>query len=90
MWKLRYSSTILYLNTLPPRKWPLVLILEENGWASEPVWPLWSREISLAPAGNRNPTVRSVDIPIQLSQFILRYFLIFLCLSAYISDNTSN
>jgi hypothetical protein len=33
---------------------------EKTGWASDPVWPLWSREESFAPAANRTPAVQSV------------------------------
>jgi hypothetical protein len=40
---------------LSPRKETLVSIEQEAGWAPEPVWALWWREKSPAPAGTRTP-----------------------------------
>jgi hypothetical protein len=38
----------------------------EVGWAAEPVWTLWSREISHAPAENRTPAVYTdVAVPVR-------------------------
>jgi hypothetical protein len=39
---------------LLPRKELLVVIGEEAGWASQPVWTLWRSEKRVAPAGNRS------------------------------------
>jgi hypothetical protein len=46
--------------TLPPSKNFPVLIELEAEWIPEPVWTLWSREKSLAPAGTRTPAVQPV------------------------------
>jgi hypothetical protein len=45
---------------LPPGKKPLVPTRWEAGWAIEPVWMLWSREKSPAPAGNRTPAIQPI------------------------------
>jgi hypothetical protein len=39
---------------------PPVPIVQEAGWASEPVWTERIKEKSLAPAGDRTPVVQSV------------------------------
>jgi hypothetical protein len=44
---------------LPPGKGPLVRIVQEAGWAPEPVWTQRTEEISFAPAGDRAPIARS-------------------------------
>jgi hypothetical protein len=46
--------------TLQPGKEPPVSIEQNAWWAPEPVWTLWSKEKSLAPAGNRIPAVHTV------------------------------
>jgi hypothetical protein len=43
---------------LPPGKGPPVLIVQEAGWAPEPVWTQRLDEKSFAPAGDRTPIVR--------------------------------
>jgi hypothetical protein len=43
---------------LCPRKGPPVHIVQEAGWAPEPVWTLKLQEISIAPAGDRTPIAR--------------------------------
>jgi hypothetical protein len=45
-------------GSFTPRKEPQVLIGKEAGWAPEPVWTTWSREKSIAPAGNRTLAVQ--------------------------------
>jgi hypothetical protein len=45
---------------LPPGKGPPVPIVQEAGWASEPVWTQTLEEKSFAPAGNRTPFVQPV------------------------------
>jgi hypothetical protein len=42
---------------LPGKKQP-VPTGYEAGWSPEPAWKLWRREKSLAPVGNRTPTVQ--------------------------------
>jgi hypothetical protein len=45
---------------LPPGKGPPVPVVQEAGWASEPVWTQRIEEKSLAPAGDRSPVVQPV------------------------------
>jgi hypothetical protein len=45
---------------LPPGKGPAVPIVQEAGWAPEPVWTQSLEEKSSAPAGDRTPIARSV------------------------------
>jgi hypothetical protein len=42
---------------LPPGKGPPVPIVQEAGWASEPVWTQRLEEKSFAPDGDRTPIV---------------------------------
>jgi hypothetical protein len=42
----------------PLRENPPVPTVYKSGWAPETVWALWSREKSLAPARNENPTLQ--------------------------------
>jgi hypothetical protein len=44
---------------LPPGKGPPVPIVQEAGWAPEPVWTQRPEEKSFAPAGDRTPIARS-------------------------------
>jgi hypothetical protein len=44
---------------LPPGKEPPVPIVQEAGWAPEPVWTQRLKEKSFAPAGDRTSIVRS-------------------------------
>jgi hypothetical protein len=46
---------------------PPVYIGEEVGRAPEPVWTLWRREKSLAPAGIRTSAIQPVTIPVELT-----------------------
>jgi hypothetical protein len=48
---------------LPSGMGPPVPIILEAGWASEPVWTLWSREKALVYAGNQTPAIQPVAIP---------------------------
>jgi hypothetical protein len=45
---------------LPPGKGPPVPIVQEAGWAPEPVWTQRLEEKILCPAGNRTPVVQPV------------------------------
>jgi hypothetical protein len=45
---------------LPPDKEPPVPIVQEAGWAPEPVWTQRLEEKSSAPVGDRTPAVQSV------------------------------
>jgi hypothetical protein len=44
---------------LPPGKGPPVPIVQEAGWAPEPVWTEKIEEKSIDPAGDRTPIARS-------------------------------
>jgi hypothetical protein len=44
---------------LPPGKGPPVPIVQEAGWAPEPVWTKRLEEKSFVPAGDRTPIARS-------------------------------
>jgi hypothetical protein len=44
---------------LPQGKGPPVPIVQEAGWAPEPVWTQRIEEKSFAPTGNRTPITRS-------------------------------
>jgi hypothetical protein len=44
---------------LPSGKGPPVPIVQEAGWAPEPVWTQRLEEQSIAPAGDRTPIARS-------------------------------
>jgi hypothetical protein len=46
-------------RALPPGKGPPVSIVQEAGWAPEPVWTQRLQEKSSAPAGDRTPIARS-------------------------------
>jgi hypothetical protein len=45
---------------LPPGKGPPVPIVQEAGWAPEPVWTQRIEEKSLDPAGDRTPIAQPV------------------------------
>jgi hypothetical protein len=45
-------------RALPPGKGPPVPIVQEAGWAPEPVWTQMLEEKSFAPAGDRTPIAR--------------------------------
>jgi hypothetical protein len=51
----RHASTVL-----SPGKGPMVRTGWEAGWAPEPVWMLWRREISFSPAENRTQAAQPV------------------------------
>jgi hypothetical protein len=46
-------------RSLPPGKGPPVPIVQEVGWAPEPVWTQRLEEKAFAPAGDRTPIARS-------------------------------
>jgi hypothetical protein len=46
-------------RALPPGKGPPVPIVQEAGWAPEPVWTQMLQEKSFVPAGDRTPIARS-------------------------------
>jgi hypothetical protein len=48
-------------HALPPGKGHPVPIVEEAGWAPEPVWMQTLEEKSSASVGDRTPTVQSID-----------------------------
>jgi hypothetical protein len=50
-------------RALPPEKGLPVPILQEAGWAPEPVWTKRLEEKSSAPAGDRTPIARSTRGP---------------------------
>jgi hypothetical protein len=45
---------------IPPGKGPPVPIVQEAGWAPEPVWTQRLEENSFAPAGDRTPIAQPV------------------------------
>jgi hypothetical protein len=47
-------------RALPPGKGPPVPIVQEAGWALEPVWTQRLEEKSSVPAGDRTPVVQPV------------------------------
>jgi hypothetical protein len=47
-------------HALPPGKGPPVPIVQEAGWAPEPVWTQGLEEKSSALVGDRNPVVQPV------------------------------
>jgi hypothetical protein len=47
-------------RALPPGKGPPVPIVQEAGWAPEPVWTQRIEEKSFAPTGDRTPVVQPV------------------------------
>jgi hypothetical protein len=47
-------------RALSPGKGPPVRIVQEAGWAPEPVWTQRLEEKSFAPAGDRSPVVQPV------------------------------
>jgi hypothetical protein len=51
----RHAPAVLY----PPGKEPPVPIVQEAGWAPEPVWSQRIEEKFFAPAGDRIPIARS-------------------------------
>jgi hypothetical protein len=59
---------------LPPGKGSPVRIVQEAGWAPEPVWTQRIEEKSFAPAGYRNPIARSMTILIELDMKVFQIF----------------
>jgi hypothetical protein len=55
-----YSTSARPGRALAPGKGPPVPIVQEAGWASEPVWTKRIEEKSFAPAGDRTPVVQPV------------------------------
>jgi hypothetical protein len=47
-------------RALPPGKGPLVPIIQEAGWAPEPVWTQRLEEKFFAPAGDRTSVVQPI------------------------------
>jgi hypothetical protein len=65
--QLEVSGQLHIPEVLLSGKGPPLPIGEEAAWAPEPVWTLWSREESLASAGNR------IQIPQSLSPYHSHY-----------------
>jgi hypothetical protein len=59
---MEVSRQLHVCDALPPEKHPPVPIVEEAGWATHPIWTVWSREKSLAPVGNESQAVQSVAL----------------------------
>jgi hypothetical protein len=59
---------------LPPGKGPPVPIVQEAGWAPEPVWTQRLEEKSFASAGDRTPVVQPVANPAPGCQFKQQLF----------------
>jgi hypothetical protein len=68
---MEVSGQLYVPAALPPKKEHLLSIGQEAGWAPEPVWTLWRRDKSLAPAGNRTPAVLPKHIAIPIKLFLL-------------------
>jgi hypothetical protein len=60
---MEVSGQLYSPAALPLRKEAPVTIGEEDGWASEPVWTLWSKEKSLRPVEKETPAVQPVALP---------------------------
>jgi hypothetical protein len=58
---------------LPPGKGPPVPIVQEAGWAPEPVWTQRLEEKSFALAGDRTPIVQSDSLHFTFQYKLLRY-----------------
>jgi hypothetical protein len=57
---MKVSDQLQAPADLSPGKWLLVSIVQEVGWIQEPVWTLWSRDKSFAPAVNPTPVIQPV------------------------------
>jgi hypothetical protein len=67
-------------RALPPGKGPQVLIVQEAGWAPEPVWTQRIEEKSFAPTGDRTPIARSSSpssdtILTELTRLLIRRYI---------------
>jgi hypothetical protein len=68
-------------RALPPGKEPPIPIVQEAGWAPEPVWTQRLEEKSSAPVGDRTSVVQSVTIPTELPRLLIIIIIIIIIIA---------